>query len=68
MKRWEYRIIDSKDIGGGGLFKGPDRQKLEAYLNQLGSEGWEIIAADFLELEHRHSFVAILRRERPSTS
>lgn len=64
VRRWEYRIIDSKDVGEG-VFKGPDRQSLEEYLNELGAEGWEIVSADFLELQHRHSFVAILRRELP---
>lgn len=51
---------------GEGVFKGPDRDALQAYLNELGAEGWEVVSADFLELEHRHSFVAILRRELPT--
>ncbi|MAE64212.1 MAG: hypothetical protein CMJ18_08040 [Phycisphaeraceae bacterium] len=64
MKRWEYRIIDSKDASGG-VFRGPDRQKLEDHLNALGDEGWEIVGVDFLELDNRHSFLAIARREKP---
>lgn len=66
MRRWEYRIFDSKDVAGGGLFKRPDREALEARLNELGAEGWEVVVGDFLELEHRHAFMAILKRELPS--
>ena len=61
MKLWEYKIVDSQDVGGG-IFKGPDRDKLEAYLNEPGQDGWEILGVDFLELENRHSFVAIAKR------
>ena len=63
MKQWEYQLIDSKDVEGGGIFRGPDRDKLIEHLNHLGHEGWEIVAADFLELDSRHSFVAIAKRE-----
>ena len=63
MKRWEYKIVDSKDVGGG-IFKGPDRERLEAHLNALGEDGWEILGVDFLEIDYRHSFVAIAKRER----
>ncbi len=36
MKKWEYMIVDSKDVPGGGVFKGKDRSEVDAYLNQLG--------------------------------
>ena len=63
MKQWEYQLIDSKDVEGGGIFRGPDRDKVVEHLNRLGEEGWEIVAADFLELDNRHSFVAIAKRQ-----
>ena len=62
MTQWEYKVVDSKDVGGG-IFRGPDRQKLEDHLNELGQEGWEILGVDFLELDQRHSFVALAKRE-----
>ena len=43
MKKWEYRIVDSKDVRGGGVFKGKERTDVEAYLNEFGRDGWEII-------------------------
>ena len=64
MKKWEYRIIDSKDVPGGGIFKGKERGKIEEYLNSLGEEGWEIVNIDSLELEGRTSFVGIAKREK----
>ena len=64
MKKWEYKIIDSKDVPGGGIFKGKERAKIEEYLNNLGEEGWEIVNIDSLELEGRTSFVGIAKREK----
>ncbi len=63
MKRWEYKIVDSKDVGGGGIFKGKDRGDIELYLSGLGREGWEIINLDFRELEARFEFSGIAKRE-----
>lgn len=61
IKRWEYKLIDSKDVGEG-FFKGPDRSNVERYLDNLGRDGWELVAIDFLELQKRHSFVAVAKR------
>ena len=64
MKKWEYKIIDSKDVPGSGIFRGKERGKIEEYLNNLGEEGWEIVNIDSLELEGRTSFVGIAKREK----
>ena len=64
MKKWEYRIIDSKDISREGIFKGRSREKIEEYLNRLGEEGWEIINIDGYELESRTSFIGVAKREK----
>lgn len=38
---WEYRTIKLAAKGFlGGKF---DEQQLDAYMNQLGSEGWELV-------------------------
>jgi len=63
MKKWEYKIVDSKDVPGGGVFEGKDRQEIEAYLNQLGQDGWQIINLDFRELENRFEFSGVAKRE-----
>lgn len=65
MRKWEYKIIDSKDAeSSGGLLRGRSRGDLETYLNQLGAAGWEIINIDVMELEGRTSFVGVAKRER----
>ena len=64
MKKWEYMIVDSKDVPGGGVFKGKDRSEVDTYLNQLGQEGWEIVNLDFLELGNRFEFTGVAKREK----
>lgn len=64
MKTWEYRFIDTKEVPGGGIFKGKSREAVEAYLNELGQQGWEIVNIDALELEGRMEFVGVAKRER----
>ena len=63
MKQGEYKILDSKDVPGGGVFKGKDRDDVETYLNQLGKDGWKIINLDFRELENRFDFTGVAKRE-----
>ena len=65
MKKWEYKIIDSIDAPGdvGRIFKRKDRNAIEAYLNELGESGWEIVNIDFRELEDRSSFCGVAKRE-----
>ena len=64
MKKFEYKIIDSKDVSSAGLFKGRKREDVEGYLSSLGSEGWEIINLDFRELESGLEFAGIAKKER----
>lgn len=44
---WEYKIISSEDAEGGGFLKSRSRSDVEAYLNGLGRERWEIVDIDF---------------------
>ena len=63
MKKWEYMIVDSKDVASGGIFRGRDRSEIDKYLNRLGQEGWEIVNLDFRELENRFEFTGVAKRE-----
>jgi hypothetical protein len=64
MSRWEYRIVDSKQVEREGVFKGKSWEAVEAYLNELGAEGWEIINLSFREFESRTSFVGVAKRPK----
>ena len=37
---WEYRIMSGIEIGRGKQY-----ENQEAYLNAMGAEGWELVAA-----------------------
>ena len=63
MKKFEYKMIDSQDVASAGLFKGRAREDIEVYLNQLGAQGWELVNADFRELEGGTEFSGVMKRE-----
>jgi hypothetical protein len=64
MKKWEYKIVDTKDVPGGGILKGKSRDSIEDYLNKLGGQGWEIVNLDALELQGTHlTFLGVAKRE-----
>lgn len=56
MSKWEYKIIDSRDVARDSFFKGRNREKLEAHLNLLGDTGWEIINLDFNDIHESAGF------------
>lgn len=47
MKKFEYKIVDTRDVESEGQFKSRKREDVEAYLNSLGAEGWELVNVDF---------------------
>jgi hypothetical protein len=51
MKKYSYKIVDTRDVESAGLFKGRQREDVEAYLCALGEQGWELVNVDFRELE-----------------
>ena len=63
VKKWEYRIVDSRDVAGRGIFRVRARADVEAYLNRLGKEGWEIVNLDFPQLGLRFEFSGVAKRE-----
>ena len=66
MAVWEYKILDSADVQSAGMFKGKSREALEAYLNQLGAKGWEVVNLDALDLAQggKAEFVGVAKREK----
>ena len=57
--QWEYRIEKY-----GSAWRSPKREDVEAYLNALGDEGWEVI-----NLHHPHSSNQVwITVKRPMTS
>ena len=62
---WEYTLVSTNDVPGGGVLGVREREAVEAYLNQLGAEGWEIVGIDFTDTTQSPSFFqALARRER----
>jgi hypothetical protein len=66
MKKWEYKIIDTKEIPGVKIFKDKSRQavEVEAYLNKLGEQGWEIVNFDAVDWNRCMEFRGVAKRER----
>lgn len=62
MDKWEYKIIDSKNIEAESRMKGPSQEEAESFLDELGAEGWEIVHLDWRELERRMSFMGVAKR------
>ncbi len=48
---WEYKFIDSDRVPKAGTFKGKTTEDIEAYFNDLGRDGWEIVALDFSDMK-----------------
>lgn len=65
MKKWEYRIVTSDDVQGSGFFKTVEREAVQAHLNELGEQGWEVVNAQFSDFAGALSLRALLKRERP---
>lgn len=64
-RRWEYKLISTTDVPGGGFLGLKERDAVETYLNQLGTDGWEIVGIDFTDTaQNPSSFQALARRER----
>jgi len=63
MKSYKYKIVDTRDVESAGLFKSKKREDLEAYLNVLGADGWDLVNADFRELEGGLEFAGVMKKE-----
>lgn len=64
MPKWEYRILDSHELEGEGVYSDNiNRKVIEEYLNRIGKQGWEIISIDVIENAQRINFVGVAKRE-----
>ena len=63
MKKFIYKIIDTRDVETAGLFKSRKREDVEAYLCSLGAQGWELVNVDFRELDGGLEFAGVMKRE-----
>ena len=63
MQKWEYRTIklDTKGMLGGIL----DTAAFDSLLNQLGSEGWELVATFDTNQSYGASREAVAVFKRP---
>ncbi len=63
--KWEYRTVKASATGGflGGKF---NQEALEARLNELGEQQWEVVAAFVTHQGYGQSrdIVAIFKREK----
>lgn len=64
MQKYQYKVIDTRDVETGGIFKGRKREDVETYLNKLGADGWELVNVDFRELEGGLEFAGIMKKLR----
>ncbi len=53
VNQWEYRVFTA-----GSFFKGVMDEELEAMLNGLGEEGWEVVGFRTIENSNRAQIVA----------
>jgi len=63
MNKWEYKLIDTQeDLKKADVIGLATREQIEAYLSQLGEEGWEIVSATFPHETRRQEICALARR------
>jgi hypothetical protein len=63
MKQWEYKILDSRLLPGGGKFKGKEKDIVDMFLSKIGRDGWEIMSIDFREINKGYEFTGVAKRE-----
>ncbi len=61
--QWEYKTLKLETTGFvGGIL---DEKKLEAMMNQLGAEGWELVAAFDTNMSQGATRYAVTLFKRP---
>jgi hypothetical protein len=51
MKKWEYKTLASEEFGGIKI--GVTLESLDATLNEMGAEGWELVVPTTVALTHK---------------
>ena len=65
MNKWEYKFFLAADLESKGFFStGPNKEDVEVYLNELGTEGWEIISVDFTDTSSFIDFRGVAKRPK----
>jgi hypothetical protein len=54
MSRWEYLLVLPRDVGNNSLEPTERKDLLEAKLNELGAEGWELVGTHDYQYNHPH--------------
>jgi len=54
LKQWEYRVVASP----GNIWSGPKEEDLEALLNELGMEGWEVVSTYTITYNNKFTLIA----------
>ncbi|NRA83277.1 MAG: DUF4177 domain-containing protein [Gammaproteobacteria bacterium] len=63
MNKFEYKMIDTRDVPTEGIFSSRKKEDVEKYLNDLGAAGWELVNVDYRELEGGSEFGGIMKRQ-----
>ena len=62
MRKWEYWIVEAGAVKTSSHFGVPSWREVEAHLNKLGDEGWELVTFDFFS-GAQNNWRAALKRE-----
>lgn len=69
MTQWEYIFLRADWFSGGLRAFSPDTKKpipLDTYLNELGAQGWEVVAMQHLQqISEVGKLVFVLKRPKP---
>lgn len=63
MTKWEYRVVDSREVSYFGKLGRITRADVEAYLCIIGKEGWEIVNLKFHHVRGTYEFNGVAKRE-----
>ena len=69
MEKWEYLVVDT-ELGKPQRVNGQELQtrqqySLPAYMDQLGSDGWELVGTVSYGGESRYSATLYFKRRKP---
>ena len=69
MQKWEYKVINTAEsVKRESLWKDRDPERVEAFLNKLGEQGWEIVTTSYnfvgLNSGEVGAFFALAKRPR----
>lgn len=45
MSRWQYQVVDVKPTFAGAFAPARSREQLQATLDRMGAQGWELVSS-----------------------